>query len=89
MLSEHGIKIAPSIYYTRAKTPITLAELAEAYLVNALVDLHSADWASLGLASCGTRHRRLALTLARPDRPANGDGRGNHPLAHCPGKERQ
>ena len=58
MLSEHGIKIAPSIYYTRAQTPITLAELAEAYLVNALVDLHSADWASLGLASCGTPPRR-------------------------------
>ena len=48
MLSEHGIKIAPSIYYTRAKTPITLAELAEAYLVIAVVNLHSADWASLG-----------------------------------------
>jgi hypothetical protein len=34
VLSEHGIKIAPSIYYTRAKTPITIAELAEAHLVN-------------------------------------------------------
>ena len=32
MLSEPGIKIAPSIYHARAKTPITLAELAEAYL---------------------------------------------------------
>ena len=30
VLSEHGIKIAPSIYHARAKTPITLAELAEA-----------------------------------------------------------
>src|SRR5829696_8779898 len=37
-----------------AKTPITLAELTHAYLVHALVDLHSADWASLGLASHGT-----------------------------------
>jgi hypothetical protein len=35
VLSEHGIKIAPSIYYARAMTPITLTELAEAYLVNA------------------------------------------------------
>jgi hypothetical protein len=33
VLSEHGIKIAPSIYPARAKTPITLAELAEACLV--------------------------------------------------------
>ena len=64
MLSEHGIKIAPSIYYIRAKTPITLAELAEAYLVNALVDLHSADWASLGLASYGTPPAAPALRLA-------------------------
>jgi hypothetical protein len=47
VLSEHGIKIAPSIY-AQAKTPITLAELAEAYLVIAVVDLHSADSASLG-----------------------------------------
>jgi hypothetical protein len=47
VLSEHGIKIALFIY-AQAKTPITLAELAEAYLVIAVVDLHSADWASLG-----------------------------------------
>jgi hypothetical protein len=33
MLSEHGIKITPSIYCAQAKTPITLVALAEAYLV--------------------------------------------------------
>jgi putative transposase len=49
VLSEHGIKIAPSIYYARAKTPVTLAERAEAYLVNALVNLHSTDWRLWGL----------------------------------------
>jgi hypothetical protein len=54
VLSEHGIKIAPSLYYARAKTPITLAELAEANLVKRAGGLHSPDWASLGLASCGT-----------------------------------
>ena len=64
MLSEHGIRIAPCIYHARAKTPITLAELAAAYLVNALVDLHSADWASLGLASYGTPPAAPALRLA-------------------------
>jgi hypothetical protein len=41
VLSEHGIKIAPSIFYARAKTPITLAELDEANLGNAL-------WTSFG-----------------------------------------
>jgi hypothetical protein len=30
VLSKHGIKIAPSIYYARVMTPITLAERAEA-----------------------------------------------------------
>src|SRR5215207_7567302 len=48
----------------RAKTPITIAELAKAHLVHALVDLHSADWASLGLASYGTPPAAPALRLA-------------------------
>jgi hypothetical protein len=52
-----------------SETPITLAELAEAYLVNALVYLHSADWASLGLASYGTPPAAPALRLAAT-RPA-------------------
>jgi hypothetical protein len=41
VLSERGIKIAPSIHYTRAKTPITLAELAEAYLAMVRLPPHT------------------------------------------------
>jgi hypothetical protein len=37
VLSEHGIKFASSIYYIRRR-PVTIAELAKAHLVNALVD---------------------------------------------------
>jgi hypothetical protein len=39
VLCEHGISIAPSSYYARTNAPVTDAELAEAYLVNALVIL--------------------------------------------------
>ncbi len=44
MLSKHGVSIAPSTYYARVKTPVTAAELDEAYLVNALVTLHQQSW---------------------------------------------
>lgn len=49
VLSEHGVTIAPSTYYARVKTPVTPAELEEAYLVNALVDLHRANWGVYGI----------------------------------------
>jgi hypothetical protein len=58
VLSEHGGTIAPSTYYARTKTPVTDAELQQAYLVNALVDLHRANWGVYGFASCGMRPPR-------------------------------
>jgi putative transposase len=64
VLSEHGIKIAPSIYYARAKTPITLAELDEANLGNALVDLiqpTGRHWCWQAVA----RRRRVGLEVGR------------------------
>ena len=54
VLSEHGCMIAPSTYYARTTTPVTDAELEQAYLVNALVDQHRANWGVYGSASCGT-----------------------------------
>ena len=59
VLSEHGGTIAPSTYYARTKTPVTDAELQEAYLVNALVDLHGPTGVSTGFASCGMRPAAL------------------------------
>ncbi len=46
MLTEHGLKIAPSTYYERVSCPVSAAELADAYAANALVDLY---WANRGL----------------------------------------
>jgi hypothetical protein len=40
VLTEHGIKIAPSTYYQRVVSPVSAAELADAYAANTLVDLH-------------------------------------------------
>jgi putative transposase len=54
VLSEHGMKIAPSTYYARKARPVGDAALTEAYLVNALVGLHRANWGCTGCASCGT-----------------------------------
>jgi putative transposase len=46
VLTEHGLKIAPSTYYERVSCPVSAAELADAYAANALVDLY---WANRGL----------------------------------------
>jgi putative transposase len=43
VLSEHGLPIAPSTYYDRAKSPVSDAELADAWAANALVDLYRAN----------------------------------------------
>jgi hypothetical protein len=56
VLSEHGIKIAPSIYYSPGKDPDHHSG-AGGGTPGQLMDLHSADWASLGLASCAGRRR--------------------------------
>jgi putative transposase len=64
VLSEHGIKIAPSIYYARAKTPITLAELDEANLGNALVDLIRPTGRHWGWQAVA-RRRRVGLEVGR------------------------
>jgi hypothetical protein len=40
VLTEHGIKIAPSTYYARVSCPVSAAELGDAYAANTLVDLY-------------------------------------------------
>ena len=39
VLSEHGMKIAPSTYYARKACPLSDAAIEEAYLVNAIFTL--------------------------------------------------
>ena len=58
MLTEHGCPIAPSTYYARTTTPVSDAELADAYLANALVDLHRANWGVYGARKLGHVARR-------------------------------
>ncbi len=40
VLTEHHMPIAPSSYYAHRREPVSAALLAEAYLVNLVVDLH-------------------------------------------------
>ena len=62
MLTEHGIKIAPSTYYQRAKAPVSEAELADAYAANTLVDLYRANRGLYGV-------RKLWHTARRAGHP--------------------
>ena len=65
VLSEHGCTIEPSPYYARTKTPVTDAELEEAYLVNALVDLHRANWGVYRVRKLWHPARRAGLQVGR------------------------
>jgi putative transposase len=65
VLSEHGCVIAPSTYYARRARPVTDAELEEAYLVNALVDLHRANWGVYGVRKLWCAARRAGLGIGR------------------------
>ena len=65
VLTEHGIQIAPSTYYARAKKPVTVAELDEAYLVNALVTLHRENWSVYGARKLWRAAQRAGLEVGR------------------------
>src|SRR3954453_23599445 len=65
VLSEHGVSIAPSTYYARRITPVSPAELEEAYLVNALLDLHQANWGVYGVRKLWRAARRAGHEVGR------------------------
>jgi putative transposase len=65
VLSEHGVTIAPSTYYARLQQPVTDAELTEAYLVNALVELHRANWGVYGTRKLWHAARRAGHEVGR------------------------
>jgi putative transposase len=64
VLTEHGVTIAPSTYYAKRAQPVSPAALEEAYLVNALITLHDANWGVYGPGSCGWRPAVPAWTWA-------------------------
>jgi transposase InsO family protein len=65
VLAEAGIQIAPSTYYARSKAPVSDAELDDAYLANALVDLHRANWGVYGAEKLWRAARRAGHQVGR------------------------
>ncbi|MBI4941004.1 MAG: IS3 family transposase [Actinobacteria bacterium] len=65
VLSEHGMKIAPSTYYAHAARPVSPAGLEEAYLVNALVTLWEDNWGVYGARKLWHAARRAGLEVGR------------------------
>lgn len=65
VLSEHGLKIAPSTFYERRRQPVTDAELDDAYLANALVTLHREEWSVYGARKLYRAARHSGLDIGR------------------------
>jgi putative transposase len=65
VLTEHGIPIAPNTYRGYKRTPITTAELAEAYLVNAVVDLWRKNNELYGIRKMWHAMRRAGYSVGR------------------------
>ncbi|GAA2168095.1 hypothetical protein GCM10009826_46680 [Humibacillus xanthopallidus] len=65
VLSEHGVKIAPSTYYAHKAAPVSDAALEEAYLVNALVTLWQENWGVYGVRKMWHAARRAGIEVAR------------------------
>jgi len=65
VLSEHGMKIAPSTYYAHKACPVSQAALSEAYLVNALVSLHRQNWGVYGVRKLWHAARRAGIDVGR------------------------
>jgi transposase InsO family protein len=65
VLSEHGMKIAPSTYYARKACPVSEAALQEAYLVNAIVTLWEQNWRVYGVRKLYHEARRAGLGVGR------------------------
>ena len=65
VLSEHGMRIAPSTYYAALRTRVSAAALADAYLANALVDLFRANRSVYGLRKLWPGIRREGHDVGR------------------------
>ena len=65
MLTEHGVKIAPSTYYSRVAYPMSVAELADACAANTLVDLYRLHRRLYGMRKLWHAARRAGHDWAR------------------------
>jgi putative transposase len=65
VLSEHGMKIAPQTYYRWLACPVRPAELEEAYLVNAIVNIYRRNKCVYGVRKMWHAARRAGLAVGR------------------------
>jgi putative transposase len=65
VLSEHDMKIAPQTYYRWLACPVRPAELEEAYLVNAIVDIYRRNKCVYGVRKMWHAARRAGLRVGR------------------------
>ena len=65
VLTEHGMKIAPSTYYAALKAPVSAAELADAYATNALVTLFRDNRKVYGVRKLWHEMRRAGFDVGR------------------------
>ena len=65
VLSEHGVQIAPSTYYAALKCPVSPAELADAYLTDAVVGLFRANCSVYGVRKFWHEMRRAGHRVGR------------------------
>ena len=65
VLTEHGMKIAPSTYYAARKQPVSAADLADAYLVNEVVALFRKNRRVYGLRKLWHEMRRAGHDVGR------------------------
>jgi len=65
VLTEHGVTIAPSTYHAHKVTPVSVAALEEAYLVNALYTLWADNWGVYGVRKLHHAARRAGLAVGR------------------------
>ncbi len=65
VLTEHGMQIAPSTYYAAVKTRVSAAELADAYLVAAVVDLYRVNRSVYGVRKLWREMRRTGHDVGR------------------------
>lgn len=65
MLTRHGIPIAPNTYHAHKKTPISDADVEDAYLVNAVVDLWRRNNELYGIRKMWRAMRRAGYVVGR------------------------
>jgi putative transposase len=65
VLTEHGLPIAPSTVHQRVASPVSPAELADAYAANTLLDLHRANRGVYGVRKLWHTARRAGHDWGR------------------------